>query len=736
MSAESSQIRAKTSCWPCRQRKVKCSKNPMPCKNCVRRGEQSACVVEFQSFETQTSRTVVNVVASPENQELLRLQQKVAELETELQIRKNPSLLSSPISNGPVLNQPWASERPTTRPLNDDCQTQASETLIAEDAASILEFLAWGRQKNPNYYRLASPEVTRSILSGDNQGEPGSLDEDSLDSLQMLLPSRKQVWQLIDYSDKNLLWFHGSYMPWQFKGELQRFYDNEQGCISRKGVNLQWVALLFSILTSSLVCAPRSQSTAWGFRAHEQGFLGQKWSATVMTLLNKAAYTANHSIYSVQAITTSTMSAHLLGHSNMQSIHLAAAVRIAQAIGLHKLTSDSKGTDTGAAELGRRVWQQLCSQDWFNIPFSETYLINPLYSRSEPPMNCIDDGNFVPLPESAATSESYTRFLAKIAALMPHLLDDMTSCNTIYSKYHRVMAWDKQLRALASDRPPMLSNQTIKKDWPSFTEWARRSLAISSSHKIIMVHRSFLSESFRNHTFDFTRRTCIAASKTIIKEFKIAVEDSEMPTFWTYHAFAVAASIILLLDAFHRSLKEREYIEHMSLVRDTAALLGDCQNSMIASRGARLLSGLMQNDKNWRDWNTSRTTSACGSRKRTLCSDLGDSSGDRPSKRGPGFDMTAFVEDFRKQHGNELRTGDSSFNIPHEQPIRHRGYAQPYVDNFRRSSIMLATEHLNSSSGHSVFTDTISRQMSVPSTDSLSSFESLLYLASHDFSII
>ncbi|KAH7021201.1 uncharacterized protein B0I36DRAFT_29947 [Microdochium trichocladiopsis] len=738
VATEGTPVRAKNSCWPCRQRKVKCSRNPIPCKNCIRRGEQSACVVDFESRPRPPILRAAGGAASPENHELILLRRKVLELENELQGHKSPSYHSSPIPNeSPTMRRAVAPEPAAPAPADDDCASQGSDALIVEDAASILEFLAWGRQKNPDYHRLASPEATRGGIPGDIQEESTGLDDDSLGSLQMLLPSQRQVWQLVDYSDNNLLWFHGSYMPRQFRTELREFYAKAGGTITDRRIDLQWVSLLFSILTGSLLCAPRSQTGAWGFRANEQAFLSQKWSSAVMTLLHKAAYTANHSIYSVQAITTMTMSAHLLGQSNMQSIHLAAAVRIAQALGLHQLTSERKGVDPATTELGRRVWQQLCSQDWFNIPFSETYLINPLYSKSDPPVNCFDDGKFTPLPESVATPESYTRFLAKIAALMPHLLDDMTSCNTTYSRYHRVLAWDKQLRAMASERPPMLSNQPIEQGWPSYTEWARRSLAISSSHKIIMVHRSFLSESFRNPHFEFTRRTCIAASKTIIKEFKIALDDAGMPTFWTYQAFAVAACIILLLDVFHRRPEERECIEHTSLVRETITLLHSCHNSMIASRGVKLLSALLQNSTNTRPRSSSTSAAAVNPKKRNHEDDRVSIASERAPKRGPGFDMAAFLEEFHRNNTSEVASRAApSTSAP--CLVRANNAARVSINASDVAGVDISTNIQESLDAEAqfAFMDTITRQMPMAGADQMNSFENLLYLASHDFSII
>ena len=46
-----------------------------------------------------------------------------------------------------------------------------------------------------------------------------------------------------------------------------------------------------------------------------------------------------------------------------------------------------------------------------------------------------------------------------------------------------------------------------------------------------MIHRRFLGMSFHEKSFAFTRRTCLAAAKTIINEVK---EDAEtiFPNIW------------------------------------------------------------------------------------------------------------------------------------------------------------------------------------------------------------
>lgn len=197
------------------------------------------------------------------------------------------------------------------------------------------------------------------------------------------------------------------------------------GQLTSPGINLQWVALLFSIMTGSLTCALHIQAQAWG---HRDATMSKRWFQAITTCLNRADYTSNLSIFSGQAIATGTISAHLLGSSSSQSIHLAAAVRIAQSLGLHRLGPEAIGSTT-EKEICRRVWTQLRIQDWFSIPFSESYIVNPLYSTLEPPTNS-HDHDLVARPPHTPTVTIYCRFLYDIAGIMPQLQDGLMSCNT------------------------------------------------------------------------------------------------------------------------------------------------------------------------------------------------------------------------------------------------------------------------------------------------------------------
>jgi hypothetical protein len=342
--------------------------------------------------------------------------------------------------------------------------------------------------------------------------------------------------------------------------------------------------------------------------------------------------------FSVQAIATLTIAAHPLGQSNSHSVMLASAVRIGQSLGLHRLV-DEKAGSTIEREIGRRVWAQLCVQDWFSIPFSEAYLINPLYSSSSLPRNCHDEDLLRTLPDSIPTITSYCRFLTGIAGLMPKLQDAMAESNTLYTKYQAVMKFDREMRTLStSGRPVFLTNVAIQPNWPKYIPWARRAAAISSSHKIIMIHRKFLGASFTNPVFAFTRRCCLAASRTIINESK-HVASEQGPILWIYHAFVVAASITVCLDLFHRHASDPEFSSQRKLVEDGLWVLKILQPSMIAKRGEGLIAALLK----------AALRSSEGidfsSRKRKA-DDSRSSSEQSDHKRRRGFDVQGFVKSY------------------------------------------------------------------------------------------
>lgn len=422
------------------------------------------------------------------------LLERVSQLEARLQ-GSNESIVRRADPSTPV---PVATETPSATPQIGPPDSLESESTLApassiavddHDAATVLEFLAWGRKKDSDFVNATEHDNGPRKPVSDHVFMANPLTENArsvqLDVLETLLPDRSHVFQLADFHNNSLLWYHGSYSSKIFSDDLEIFYSDYGGNIRHDQLNLQWMALLFSVLTGSMTCASPSTCSGWGFSEAERTTLSSRWHGATLTCLNLAGYTETHTIYSVQAIATLTISAHILGNSNSQSVLLAAAGRIAQSLGLHRLEAgasrDVAGTDQlRKLEAGKRVFIQLCTQDWFSIPFSETYSLSPRFiSQQIRPLNCNDDDMGV-LPEGIPTQASYCNYRFDIAVLMPQLLDAMADCNTMYTRYEQVLKFDDRMRKLATASMPtfLLGNAPVAADWPAYVGWARRSLTM------------------------------------------------------------------------------------------------------------------------------------------------------------------------------------------------------------------------------------------------------------------
>jgi len=134
--------------------------------------------------------------------------------------------------------------------------------------------------------------------------------------------------------------------------------------------------------------------------------------------------------------------------------------------------------------------------------------------------------------------------------------------------------------------------EPVDASWPEWVHWARSSLTVCFAHKIIMIHRAFIRQSFTNPAYSMTRVTCTAAAKTILNEAK-QTKNVNGPIIWIDKAYCVAAAIILCLDIFHRPESDPELATHKNLVLECIEQLRKFESSVIAVQGANLLTEIL-----------------------------------------------------------------------------------------------------------------------------------------------
>ncbi|KAJ9640561.1 hypothetical protein H2204_003189 [Knufia peltigerae] len=426
--------------------------------------------------------------------------------------------------------------------------------------------------------------------------------------LQMLLPSLDHIWKLVDYHEAYLLWYHCCYHGPTFRAELESAIAEQEDkrALNVGGLHLQWLALLFSIMAASLTCSSERRLKDWGFSKSEAAKLSMQWYKAAITSLNHGEWMLNHDTYSVQTITTLTMSAHPLGRSTELSILLGAAVKVAQALGLDKLDYNAtleKDIDPTSPqdqrhrlikrELGRKLWSQLCVQDWTSLPFAGSHNINPFHFTTILPSSR-DYLTMEPLPATFPTYISYGNYLFEIARLVVRHHEATLQATTPFTEYQNILDYDTQMRSLATKGMPRYFHvmEPVDTMWPEWVHWARSSLTVCFAHKIIMIHRAYIRQSFTNPLYSMTRATCTAAAKTILNEAKKAKE-IDGPIIWIDKAFCVAAAIILCLDIFHRPDSDPELATHKGLVSECIEQLQRFESSIIAVRGAIVLTEIL-----------------------------------------------------------------------------------------------------------------------------------------------
>lgn len=172
-------------------------------------------------------------------------------------------------------------------PAETESNSGQNSSDEVEEAATVLEFLAWGRLKDNNitgglrdpsgvHGATVYPEkdVIQTTQAWGSSPSSASASHMTLETLQIsqiqgMLPERQQVMLLFENHAEWLLFMHCSFHVQTFRGELEQFYANDKGIISRTSSGIQWAALLFAILCGSMACAKPTQVSGWGYNRGE-----------------------------------------------------------------------------------------------------------------------------------------------------------------------------------------------------------------------------------------------------------------------------------------------------------------------------------------------------------------------------------------------------------------------------------------------------------------------------------
>ncbi|RAL13470.1 uncharacterized protein BO97DRAFT_39309 [Aspergillus homomorphus CBS 101889] len=551
MSAATSNLRRisqrqSLACRECTKSKRKCSKT-IPCTRCSRL--RLSCTREIVQLQRSTVRygAEVDFLSSLAGDLDLLLESTSATALSQLphiisKVRDRIFLLQTGLESTPDQQAP---PHIPELPLGEDekgCHAEPEGLSLL----TAIEHLAWGRDSAGCFPHMncgcqySRSKASKAIAYSPQRSYGLGVDASSAE-------------KLIRFHLCHMAWHHDCIHAPTFLEQCERFWKT--GEIDHP----LWMALYSSVLGAT-VFAMRVSSRARAAIDVNLDMMppADQLLTTMLEALYNGHFLEDMSVYSLQAIVISTEIAHNLGRSQLNATLFKAAVRIAECLGIHRIrephgaymNTEETWIETVEREVGKRVWCQMVIQDHFAIPFTDTYSISPSQYSTGPPLNA-DDYDLTGMPPTVPTVSSYVRVLREIADLMPSLVDGLGSMSRpkpLRDQYAHILMLDQRMRFVVKGFPSFLLQPDVEKEleipWLGI---ARRSLAITAAEKIIMIHRPFLFLSFNSSSYQYTRRTCVAAALTILREHETIINQGDF-FVWTHSAFCITAAIILCFE--------------------------------------------------------------------------------------------------------------------------------------------------------------------------------------------
>ncbi|KAH0848269.1 hypothetical protein FOPE_02225 [Fonsecaea pedrosoi] len=582
-------------CWECTRRKRKCDKT-IPCSRCERLGLN--CSREVVHIRRQLGRNGLEIQFLTSIREDLERAQPT-EIESVVQrLTDHIELLKS----GTSLNPNASLDQVRLESGNGNLDNDATTSGEGQDSAIVtaVEHLAWGRS-NGNCY----PHRHCACLYRQHWIATSPMNSQSFDfaaspmAAVATLPGCADAERLVSFHLTRITWHHNCIHSPTFWRQCQVFWQ------TGKCDHPQWIALYYSVLSTTLFCVQNSAQFLEECDLESGRETAQQLFKTMVEVLYTSNFLQNISFYAVQAIVISTEVAHNFGLSQLNATLFSAAIRIAECLGVHKiqdgvsphLTAEEAWHETVEKEVGRRVWCQMIIQDYFAIPFTDSYTINPAQYSTSLPTNA-HDHDLTARPDSVPTISTYTRVLATIAKLMPDFVDGLGPLNarkSLAEQYQHVLRMDQKMRDIVQTIPDFLLRHDAQKE--ALVGWlgiARCSLAITAAEKIIMIHRPFIFRSFLSDAYARTRQTCVFAAVTILREHENIAQSGEL-CLWTHTAFCITATVILCFEIVMGQATHSEDRHEMfkGLVRTATSRLEGRKHDILARRGIFLVDAIL-----------------------------------------------------------------------------------------------------------------------------------------------
>lgn len=488
------------------------------------------------------------------------------------------------------------------------------------------------------------------------------------DGIKAVMLSSPAVRRLVEVAKEIGAWQHCCVHFPTFEREVDAFVaiamadtgntDDDAGYDGYRAIDPAWLSLFYVICSIAIHQMSEEEGSFCGLGTESERMrLASILLHAAMDSLSLADYLVKPSVYCCQTIAILCVAGHNICGSDLLTSLLAIGIKTAQTLGLHALGRTARFLEACAhhrgqvlqdagfdckesgscrlpdesarqfaiwkkritdLEVGKRVWWAFTQQDYFAIPFSGCFSIVEGQYDTPLPHNCSDEdleeGRLINREVNVLTVASKQRFTCHVAKIVCDFFEDLNKTRHVPSlslvKHHEErlrFVTDRFKACLEPSRSA--SRPGSRTSLPSFTTVLQHYLFISVQHKILVMHRAFLSRDVSAEERELSQSASIETARGVLHELErglgLNTDGGDLPqldlqsrvhggALWTIPYHSVAAATILALDMFKPTSHEsHRAVRRQEVKRALEALGRFTKKSAIARRGCQLLADLL-----------------------------------------------------------------------------------------------------------------------------------------------
>ncbi|KAM0787620.1 hypothetical protein ACM66B_003686 [Microbotryomycetes sp. NB124-2] len=647
------QLLSNHSCEEC-----KCDRQ-VPCSACVRRNRADVCRIESERPKPQQKK--VYALES----DVKRLSKRLAEVEKMLKIKPSPA---SPLPDSQTSTPHGAHY---SGDEFEDAEIASDEGTALEHAAARLEVAAYNsrpREGGPfraseslpffdntieykeikNRARRASeaptvdPEYTSAMTSilapaGDvlwsaaaemgidpflTGAEILQARKEAIERVFRILPTKEDSFGTVNMYFGEIDWVIYATTKTAFLPEHERFWQMyEQG--RGHEVDCLWLSVYFMILAIARSSLRTTRSTSnFPFATCPPPTTCYAAARRLLHLGDWSARPRARTIQTVLLMSTWVQTSSLGGEAARVFNWIAGAVRVAHALGLHRLGSDPEvmPPDDSAWPPGKnarkrqaairlfsslRLLENVSSQrfraNMIDLGSTTTGLVSNVDFESL----SMTDWRFEEQPLSVSTDGTFEYVKSRLAALSAASGGILASINHV--PYERVLEIDQQFNEMLDELPPAWKLPVApgaEKGSPE-TRWKRHAVQEVIHNRLVRIHRPFFARGLQEHSpYRKSREQCVRSARIVIQSHHDIMDVTNI--VWFSYSHTLSAALVLFADLFH-AIDSGEPSDELDKKTDFLVMAytifsrsEDIASSIlrsVAQQGAKVISGLFMAEK-------------------------------------------------------------------------------------------------------------------------------------------